>query len=212
MTRRQPNILHIFTDQQRADTIAALGNPVIRTPNLDRLAGQSVAFTHAYTPSPVCVSARCSMIYGQYPHATGCHDNIAMPADDRQSLMGALTEAGYRTHGVGKCHFMPDSQAMRGFQTRERQEELVRCPEDDDYLVFLRANGFGHITDPHGARGETYYLPQPAQMPARLHPSQWVGDRCVAFIEGQASPLLTRLTAIPFTWRGGRITSPHGNP
>ena len=57
----RPNILLIFTDMQRADTIAALGNPVIRTPALDRLVREGTAFDSAYSPSPVCVPARWCM-------------------------------------------------------------------------------------------------------------------------------------------------------
>ena len=71
MAERRPNVLVVFTDMQRADTIAALGNPVIRTPNLDRLVREGTAFTSCYTPSPVCVAARCSMHYGLYPRRTG---------------------------------------------------------------------------------------------------------------------------------------------
>ena len=182
MPASRPNVLVIFTDQQRADTIGALGNPVIRTPNLDRLAREGVSFQRAYTASPVCVSARCSMIHGQYPVNTGCYDNAAMPTDGRATFMDALTAAGYRTHGIGKCHFTPDRDALRGFQTRERQEELVGSPDDDDYLPWLRANGYDHVTDPHGVRGEMYYVPQPAQMSAKCHPTQWIGDRAVDFL------------------------------
>ena len=186
MPAKRPNVLWFFTDQQRFDTIAALGNPVIRTPNLDRLVRDGVAFTSAYTPSPVCISARCSMIYGQYPLHTGCYENQPMPTDDRPSVMAALTEAGYRTHGIGKCHFSPDSQALRGFQTRERQEEIVGSPERDDYLPWLHEKGFAHVCDPNAIRGEMYYVPQPAQMPAEYHPSQWIGNRAIDFVEGQA--------------------------
>jgi arylsulfatase A-like enzyme len=193
MARSKPNVLLFFTDQQRADTIAALGNPVIRTPALDRLAAGGVAFTSAFSPSPVCVSARCSLHYGQYPLRTGCYENSFPMPEDRPSFMDALTEAGYRTHGIGKCHFTPDAQALRGFQTREVQEELGPSPEADDYLKSLFAEGFDHLCDPHGARGEMYYVPQLAQMPARLHPTQWVGDRALAFLEeqtGQDQPWL----------------------
>jgi len=178
----RPNILLLFTDQQRADTLRAAGNPVIVTPNLDRLAREGVLFRSAYTPSPVCVPARCSLVYGQYPHRTGCADNGDPMPDDRPSLMQLLSEAGYRTHGIGKMHFSPDLQALRGFQTREHQEELRARVEDDDYLRILQANGFGHVYDPMGCRGEMYYVPQPAQVPARLHATQWVGDRAVEFI------------------------------
>lgn len=178
----QPNILFIFTDQQRADTIHAAGNPIIITPSLDRLAREGVHFAGAYTPSPVCVPARCSLIYGQYPHKTGCFDNGDPFPDNRPSFMQALTDAGYRTHGIGKMHFTPDLQALRGFQTREYQEELRSHVDEDDYLKFLHANGFDHVLDPMGPRGEMYYIPQPAQMPARFHPTQWVGDRSVEFL------------------------------
>ena len=89
----RPNILHIFTDQQRWDTIHALGNPVIKTPALDRLAEEGTSFTSAYSPDPVCVPARCSMIYGLYPSHSRCYENGShMPEDDRQTFMTALAE------------------------------------------------------------------------------------------------------------------------
>ena len=142
----RPNVLLIFTDQQRADTIAALGNEVIRTPSLDRLAQEGVAFT-TYTPSPVCVPARCSMHYGQYPSRTGCYNNQYHWCNDtRKSFMAALTESGYRTHGIGKCHFVPDRfTGMHGFQTRERQEEGCPAPEDDEYQRFVHESGWASI-------------------------------------------------------------------
>lgn len=184
----RPNILLIFTDQQRFDTIGALGNPFIRTPHLDRLVNEGTAFTSAYTPAPECVPARCCLTFGQYPSRTGCFSNRdPFPFSEKQTLFDALSQAGYRTHGVGKCHFTPGPVAYEphGFGSRDCQEELTSQPEKDDYLQHLWANGFRHVTDPHGVRGETYYMPQPAQMPASLHPTQWVGDRTVAFIEDQ---------------------------
>ena len=63
MKKRQ-NILFIMTDQQRSDTIGALGNPLIRTPVLDSLVQNGTAFTNCYTPSPVCVAARSATITG----------------------------------------------------------------------------------------------------------------------------------------------------
>ena len=186
--KKKPNILHLFTDMQRADTIHALGNPVIRTPALDRLVREGTAFTNAFSPSPVCVSARCSMIHGQYPAHTGCYENTLMPADGRQSFMDGLSAAGYRTHGIGKCHFTPDAYALRGFQSREVQEEGGVPMKDLDkshYLKYLRDKGYDHIMEAYGVRGEMYYHPQPSQIPAKDHPSQWLGDRSIDFIKGQ---------------------------
>jgi arylsulfatase len=183
--KKQPHILLIFTDQQRFDTIRALGNPVIRTPALDRLCREGVAFTSAYSPSPVCVSARCSLHYGQYPAATRCYDNAYSMPVDRPSFMQTLTAAGYRTHGIGKCHFRPDPDALRGFESRETQEELTP-PGSTDYQRYLEAQGMGWIPEPNGVRGEMYYTPQVSQLPPEHHPTRWVGDRADAFIRAQA--------------------------
>jgi len=182
----RPNILLILTDQQRFDTIAALGNARIRTPALDRLCRRGVAFTSAYTPAPVCVPARCSLHYGPYPMRTGCYEHgYAMPTA-RPSVADVLTEAGYRTHAAGKCHFTPDKFALRGFQSRDVQEE-VPARDSDDYTRLLEAEGWGELPEPHGVRGDMYYVPQVSPLPPRLHPTRWVGDRTVAFIERQAA-------------------------
>jgi len=179
----RPNILLLFTDQQRYDTIAALGNPYIQTPALDSLAREGVSFTSAYTPSPVCIAARCSLLLGQWPHQTGCTANSPMP-QDRVSLMQMLQEAGYQTHGVGKMHFAPDQRALWGFDSRDFGEEGGMA-KDDDYCSFLRKNGFDHVLNPNGVRSEFYYVPQPSHLPARLHSTQWVGDRSLEFLKGR---------------------------
>ena len=183
----RPNILHIFADQQRFDTIRKLGNPIIRTPNLDRLCREGTVFCQTHTPSPVCVAARCSMIYGQYPASTNCYANHNMPTDDRESFMGALTRTGYRTHSIGKCHFTPDPTAMRGFQSRQRTEGWIRDLDKNEYKKHLHEAGLGHVLDPSGVRGEMYYIPQPSQMPITHHLTQWVGDGSIRFVEERAS-------------------------
>lgn len=186
MAKERPNILHLFTDMQRWDTLGCAGNPLVKTPNLDRLASDGVVFTNAFSPSPVCISARCSMIHGQYPMHTGCYENTRMPTDGRETVMAALARAGYRTHGIGKCHFAPDAYALRGFRDREIQEEGGAPMErlaDNHYLKYLYDRGHRHICEAFGVRGEMYYVPQPSQLPARDHPTQWVGDRAVAFLE-----------------------------
>ncbi|MEZ4619341.1 MAG: sulfatase-like hydrolase/transferase [Caldilineaceae bacterium] len=89
----QPNILLLFTDQQRFDTIAALGNPIIKTPALDRLVREGTSFQRCYTPSPVCVSARCATLTGLPPHKSGCVDNMPMP-QDQPSFMERFAGTG----------------------------------------------------------------------------------------------------------------------
>jgi len=177
---RQPNVLLLFTDQQRFDTIAALGNPYIQTPVLDRLVREGVSFTSAFTPSPVCIAARCSLVLGQWPHQTGCAANTPMP-QERPALMELLQAAGYQTHGVGKMHFAPEGRKLWGFDSRDFSEE-GGLREGDDFCDQLRAEGYEHVLDPHGVRSEWYYVPQPSQLPARLHHSTWVADRSLSFL------------------------------
>lgn len=185
MARRadpRPNVLLFFTDMQRADTIHALDNPFIRTPNLDRLVNEGTSFTSCYSPSPVCVPARCCMHYGLHPQKTGIFDNGTMMSDNGKSFPAVLGAHGYRTHAVGKCHFTPESDALRGFQSRQSQEECTSNPEKDDYVAWLRDNGHDYY-EPHGARGEMYYIPQVSTLPATAHPSQWVGNESIRFIQ-----------------------------
>lgn len=185
--KRKPlNILHLFSDQQRFDTIAAHGNPTIRTPHLDRLVNEGVSFSRAYSPSPECVPARACMITGHYPGRTGCFSNAdKMPPAEQPSFMDRLTQAGYQTHGIGKCHFTPDNNALRGFSSRESQEEIPRDRTSDDYARTLVERDYGWVLEPHGIRGEMYYIPQPSLLPEKEHPTHWIGDRAVDFVHKQ---------------------------
>jgi choline-sulfatase len=185
MPAERPNILILFTDMQRADTLRALGNPVIRTPNLDRLVQEGTAFVNCFSPSPVCVPARCSLHYGWYPQKTGVTNNGRMMADNGRSYPALLGEAGYRTHAIGKCHFTPDHAALRGFQSRQTQEECTSDPTRDDYVAWLAKRGLD-IYEPHGARSEMYYIPQISTLPASAHSSQWVGNESLRFIKAGA--------------------------
>lgn len=179
---KKPNILLIFTDMQRADTIHALGNSVIKTPNLDRLVHEGTSFTNCFSPSPVCVPARCSMHYGIYPQKTGLFTNGKMPDDNGNSMPAILERNGYNTAAIGKCHFTPDKLAMRGYGSRLTQEECCSDPESDDYCAWLKENGYDY-DEPQGTRGEMYYIPQVSLHKEEDHPTQWIGDRSVEFID-----------------------------
>lgn len=178
----KPNILLLFTDQQRFDTIASHGNLLIKTPVLDKLVREGTTFTRAYTPSPVCVSARCALTTGMPPHVSGCHDNMPMP-QDRPSMMERLGAVGYQTHGVGKMHFTPDHERMWGFESRDISEEIHHGR--DDFKKHVHENGFSHVDELQGVRSEYYYIPQPSQLPARLHNTTWTADRSIDFLKSR---------------------------
>jgi arylsulfatase A-like enzyme len=79
------NILFLFPDQQRWDTVSCYGRPLFPglTPHLDRMAAGGVRFEHAFTPQPVCGPARACLQTGVYATETGCFKNDAVPGGDR---------------------------------------------------------------------------------------------------------------------------------
>ncbi|MHC4717877.1 MAG: sulfatase-like hydrolase/transferase, partial [Planctomycetota bacterium] len=103
-TRRRPNVLVFFTDQQRWDTAGCYGSGMNITPNLDAMAAAGARFDLAFTCQPVCAPARASLQTGRYAAATGVYRNgIALPADER-TLAHWFRDAGYRVGYIGKWH------------------------------------------------------------------------------------------------------------
>ncbi len=103
----RPNILWICTDQQRADSLGCYGNPVVRSPHIDSIAGRGTRFTRHLTPMQICSPSRATMATGLYPrHHQLITNGMALPASV-PTLMTRLGDAGYRTHGVGKQHLQP---------------------------------------------------------------------------------------------------------
>ncbi|MHC4095888.1 MAG: sulfatase-like hydrolase/transferase [Planctomycetota bacterium] len=102
--QKKPNLLFIWTDEQRADTMAAYGNTRIHAPNLNKLAGESMVFQKAYVTQPVCTPNRSAVMTGLWPHTSGCtENNIPLPQDIR-CLPELLNDPDYRTGYMGKWH------------------------------------------------------------------------------------------------------------
>jgi arylsulfatase len=102
--KKKPNILFIFPDQQRGDSLGCMGHPVVQTPNLDKIAGQGVTFTRCYTNSPLCVPARAAMQTGQYVSQNGAWNNRLVLDPDSPSYVRNIRDAGYHTAIIGKTH------------------------------------------------------------------------------------------------------------
>lgn len=174
------HILMLLTDQQRYDTISALGNPHIQTPNLDALARDSVVFERCITPSPVCVPARLSLMSGQYPASTGCNNNNTDKTYNGSGFYKRITDCGFDSCCVGKMHYLWDPYGSIGFAKRCPQEEL--SAPGDEYMEYIRAK-YPWVFDYNGMRSEMYYMPQISQLPPEDHPTQWIGSRSVDYIE-----------------------------
>ncbi|AMJ85715.1 sulfatase-like hydrolase/transferase [Alteromonas sp. Mac1] len=141
----QPNILWILTDDQRADSIAAV-NRVIRgtsesalgyveSPNIDALAKEGVLFTYAYSQSPGCSPSRYSMATGQYPHRSGRYGfEYAHRGNEhaKPTMPEILRQAGYQTMLSGKSGLrLREWQPEKG----ERQTPLTYDFEVERYAL-----------------------------------------------------------------------------
>ncbi len=111
---RPPHIILIMTDQQRADSINALGASWMHTPNLDRLVREGASFTNCFVTSPVCVASRASLFTGMYPHAAGVFKNFQ---PWRPTWVQWLASAGYHCANIGKMHINPYDE-LGGFHQR----------------------------------------------------------------------------------------------
>jgi len=99
-----PNVVLIMTDEQKADSLSVYGNPVVRTPNLERLALRGVTFTSAFTPYPVCVPSRVMTFTGRYAHTTRSRSNSVLMQPEEDHLLAAVVRSGYTAGLVGKNH------------------------------------------------------------------------------------------------------------
>ena len=102
------NLLIIMVDEMAAQAVGCYGHPVVKTPNIDRLASRGVRFTNAYASSPICVPARAAFATGQYAHQTGYWDNVFAYDGQVQGWGHRLQASGNRFTTIGKLHYKDD--------------------------------------------------------------------------------------------------------
>jgi len=195
----RPNILLLYTDQQRWDTIRALGNEHIYTPNLDRLVADGVACDNAFCNAPLCMPSRQSMLSGCYPSTVGCTTNgIEMP-EQQATLATMLAPYGYRSGNLGKLHFK--NHATRdhriphpryGFDVAIISDE-PGCYEDP-YIAWVRdrapeqveacrcSTPPAWISEPVSKQERAVVTPYVFEGPEELTHSAFVADQTIAFI------------------------------
>ena len=180
MPDARPNILWYCTDQQRFDTVGALGNPHVQTPAIDRLVRAGTSFTHTYCQSPICTPSRASFMTGMYParvHNTR-NGNETFP-DFPPVITKLLAESGYDCGLVGKFHLQSS-----GHRTEPRVDDgysywkFSHAPRDDwpqghDYAEWVRAQG----ADLDKLRADE------DRVPAELHQTTWATERAIEFMD-----------------------------
>lgn len=150
MGKSEPNLVFIFTDQQRYDTMSVYGNDKIKAPNLNNLSKESAVFKRPYVTQPVCTPSRGTIVTGLYPHTHGCVNNNMTLNKKIPTIADFTKKHGYKTAYMGKWHIGNEVIKQHGFDkwvssedgyrkhyTKEEYKN-VNC----DYYFFLRKNGF----------------------------------------------------------------------
>ena len=107
--KHRPNLIYIFADQLRADSLRSSGNRYARTPNINRFVLQSVDFSNAVSSTPVCAPYRASLFTGKYSSGTGMVINELRMNSGHHCFGHVLTEGGYETAYIGKWHLYADN-------------------------------------------------------------------------------------------------------
>jgi arylsulfatase len=182
----RPNILFIMVDEMRWNALGCAGNPIARTPSLDRLAREGTRFATAYTCAPVCVPSRYCFFTSRYAHVHGSTDNGTPPRAGEVLLPVLLRHHGYETALSGKLHFLPPEQEY-GFDyfwsfTTEGPGKLQRWPE---YMDAKHGRGSARRLVP----GSQPYPDDPlgkdlGKLPYPKEDSQtfWITDRAIDFL------------------------------
>lgn len=137
-TNQHPHILLICTDEQAPQYMGCMGDPLARTPNLDRLAARGVLFRNAYCNNPICVPGRYSILTGKYVRELGSLEYGSGLDPQTWTYPKHFARAGYQTTCVGKQHFMGREQ-MHGWMFR---------PYGDMELSHVRWKIPGYAGDP----------------------------------------------------------------
>ena len=193
---KKPNVLFLMCDQLRGDSLGCMGNSIVKTPNIDALAQSGMLFTRAYTPDPICVPARATIITGKYPHkCTGVKANKGAIHDGIKTLPATMAQNGYRTYSIGKLHYNPyrlpqEGLTVHGFETYEICESgralAAVNPQGDirgieHYHDYLYDVGWGGYERGDGMGNNDVY-PNTSPLPAEHYVDAWVATRAIEHI------------------------------
>ncbi|WP_353154491.1 phosphoric/sulfuric ester hydrolase PehA [Pollutimonas bauzanensis] len=200
MTKQKKNVLLIVVDQWRGDTLAKLGHPVIKTPNIDALSEQGVTFARHYTQAVPCGPGRASLLTGLYMMTHRAVQNT-IPLDARHTnIAKEVRKAGYEPALVGYTTTTPDPRHVDAqdprFKVLGGDMEGWRPVGSwglkmEAYFAWLSAQGYampdnpwdiwlpqGQTEDDKGATNK------PSAVPAELSDTTWFTDRAIEYLHG----------------------------
>ena len=164
---KPPNILLLYADDQRNHTLGCAGHPIVKTPNIDRLAGEGVRFENAFVSTSTCWVGRSSLFTSTYErkHLYRVTPGPLNPELCESSYFAALKKAGYRTGHLGKEHVdIADESAELMWDVRQK---ISRRP----YLKEMEDGSTRHETQILGDWGIEFLEEQPKDQPFCLQVS-----------------------------------------
>ncbi len=195
----RPNILLITTDEQHRSTLSCYDPVYPCMPYLDEFTSRCDVYENAYTVSPVCLPARCSIMTGLYPHNSGSISNIFGASLSRKlnNVFTELKKEGYFTSLHGKCHFIPvPYPATRPDCTLEYEHfinyykslgmDVLDLQDDknnslwyfDDYSKSIAGEKLKKYRyEAHQNKSNKGFFDFPLE--ANLHPDVWTADKAV---------------------------------
>ena len=157
-----PCFLVFLTDQLRADHVGFGGNVDVRTPVLDRLAGESMVFDRNYVAAPICMPNRATIATGRWPSVHGTRTNGITLDPDAQTVFSALRSAGWDTVAIGKLHFQPMGWDFEPHQQGEMAERAPIVVDRSTPDAAPRPRGPGWDRFEEAARHRAQHVPLPA--------------------------------------------------
>lgn len=117
MQNQRPNLLYLHSDQHNPYVTGCYGDPLVQTPNLDKLAAEGIVFENVYCPSPICVPSRMSMLSGRFPYENNVWTNSHILDSAIPTLAHAMGAAGYNPVLIGRMHAVGPDQ-LHGYTER----------------------------------------------------------------------------------------------
>jgi len=210
------NVLFIITDTQRANYLSCMGNPILKTPNIDSIGENGVIFTNCFSANPFCMPNRATIATGKYPNVHGVRSNGINLPSDVPTIYETLSNRGWHTAAIGKLHF----QNYLPARTKKYQsvENVLKWAYQKDYKDLLKEfpkpyYGFedveitlghgdlvmGHYTEWLEERAPKYIdyirekLPKTFDelsydtiVPEELYPTTYIKERTIKFLENHA--------------------------
>lgn len=194
--QQKPHIILIMADQHRGDALGCMGNPVVISPNIDKLSEEGTLFCNGYSSTPSSTPARAGLLTGMSPWRHGMLGYGRVAMQYRYEMPAMLREQNYYTFGIGKMHWSPQ-KSLHGFHGT-LLDESGRAETKyfiSDYRLWSQIQMPGVNPDLTGIgwnehRAGTYKLPE------ELHPTAWTGKMACELIQNynNESPLFLKVS------------------